>query len=688
MSRSFWVNCILILILGLSLAVAGMATWSAQKAEAACANLVVNGDMESTEGWTFEPSLTPGDYAAEQFFSPTRSVRLGITAGPNANSSSAISQMIDVPEAGNAWLHLRVYPISEPYDDGDVQEVRILNASGDETLRLVWNVVSNAQAWTELAFDVSEFMGDTITLYINVRNDAQNGITAMYVDDVQLAVCSPPPLPPATATPTLPVVTSTPTLAVVTNTPTPTLAFITATPTPMVVTNTPTLTPWVVTNTPTPSPSFVTATPTSFVVTATPTPTLWVVTNTPTFGPPFITLTPTPTLWVATNTATPTSWVISATPTPIIATSTPLPPVPNTPLPPLPTPFIFRPTDCKECLINTGFEGWKSWKFGNTVLKPGYTGAIVHSGDRAVALGNINPAAPNYKSYSSVRQKAVLPRRGFKTAKLTFWHYPISDGDGGDRQELIILDGRTGRTLEVLWRADLNDQTWSYLEFDLTRYLGRSIIIYFNVYNDGAGGRAAMYLDDVSLTLCPVLALAATPTPGDDFLPPPEPEPTFAPPIEDFPFEEPTIAPTLVFRPTPTFTPTPFVTIPPPPPSRSLWDRLFGGWRTALGWCLLGLLLLAIVMVFIVLLQAILERRRNLRESRVERVVPFPEADPDLGVMPAPARPSASRPYVTPPPIEPAPIITPPPIDPLVVDDAEIVDSVDDQEVDELPPTL
>jgi hypothetical protein len=40
------------------------------------------------------------------------------------------------------------------------------------------------------------------------------------------------------------------------------------------------------------------------------------------------------------------------------------------------------------------------------------------------------------------------------------------------------------------------------LVFDLSAWRGRTFQLYFNVYNDGLGGMAQMYLDDVALVVC------------------------------------------------------------------------------------------------------------------------------------------------------------------------------------------
>ncbi|MCO6452482.1 MAG: hypothetical protein J5I90_17010 [Caldilineales bacterium] len=515
-SRSFWVRCCLAALLALAVVIPGLGLLAptASYAAVSCSNLLQNSDMESNSGWLFGFTAVPGSYSTAESVSPTRSARLGIASGSNANSFSSMRQQVTVPNGVELKLRVKVFPLSQPYDGNDLQEIRILDAAGSATLKQLWSGVSNSGTWQDLQFDLNEFMGQTITVYVNVFNNGADGKTAMYVDNLGLRFCiddGPTSTPTsttefvtATPTPTSEVVTATPTSIVVTNTPTPTQmpGFVTATSTPVVVTNTPT---------PTHTPGFVTATSTPIVVTNTPTPTQIIVTNTPTpTSPPgVITATPTFSFVTSTPTATPTWIVITNTPGPV-PTYTSIPPSPG--------------GECKECLRNVSFENWQSWYFGKTVLRGGYSGAQHFTGVRSAALGRVNTSQPNYNSYSSVRQKAALPRGPWRTATLTFHHYTISDLEYGDYQELVILDANSGRTLEVPWRVNRNDQTWLEEEIDLTRYLGRSIIIYFNVFNQGGSGSAGMYVDEVTLSIC-----GGSGSGGGT-----SPIPTPQPPVQDF----------------------------------------------------------------------------------------------------------------------------------------------------------
>ena len=449
MSWKFWAAIVTIVFLifsALSVApnqqVAQAAPAREQFGVESCTELLINGDMETDAGWVFGNTKARGRYSTYRYHSPYRSILLGITNGTNINSYSSVQQKVHVPVGSYLRLRAHVYPVSQPYDTNDSQEIIIMNSAG-KPLRRVWTSISNAHAWQTLEFDVSEFTGRDIIIYFNVFNDGKGGVSAMYIDDVSLEICSGGAVATKTHTPTS---TSAPQCS--TETPTPT-------------------------HTPVPTTPAATATPTPIVCTATPTPT------------PAATSTP---------------------------TETPIPTATFTPLPvtPTPTPDNIR---CEERLRNGDMESNDGWEFGETDLPGRYTGALHHSGLRSVHLGNDDPSLPNRYSYSSISQRVSLARPGYTIAKLSFWYYPVSDMEPGDTQEAILLDANTGRTLKILWRGVENDRHWIHKEIDLTRYLGRNVVVYFNVFNDGGSGRAAMYVDDVSLQMCGPISPTPTPTP-------------------------------------------------------------------------------------------------------------------------------------------------------------------------------
>jgi hypothetical protein len=66
----------------------------------------------------------------------------------------------------------------------------------------------------------------------------------------------------------------------------------------------------------------------------------------------------------------------------------------------------------------------------------------------------------------------------------------------------LLLLNPDDTVLAVLWTSSNSSPDWSQLAYDVTPWRGRPVQVYFNVINDGSGGTAAMYLDDVSLAVC------------------------------------------------------------------------------------------------------------------------------------------------------------------------------------------
>ena len=108
------------------------------------------------------------------------------------------------------------------------------------------------------------------------------------------------------------------------------------------------------------------------------------------------------------------------------------------------------------------------------------------------------------EGHSWVYQEVAISE-DVKSATLSFWYYPIcKDGLPYDWQEAIIYDHTLSNMLAwAMPKVCSDSQTWTHHTFDLTPYKGQTIIVYFNVYNDGVGGlKSAMYVDDVSVQVC------------------------------------------------------------------------------------------------------------------------------------------------------------------------------------------
>ena len=151
-------------------------------------------------------------------------------------------------------------------------------------------------------------------------------------------------------------------------------------------------------------------------------------------------------------------------------------------------------------IVDGGFEGASVWSFGATPRRGGYVTTPVHGGLKSARLG-VLPATGDAYSYSTVYQQIVLPA-GAGRITLRYWYWPGSQDSAADSQLALILDTRyrsIGRVMQVLQ----NNQAWRAVASDLTRFAGQSVVIYFNVLNDGDGQRSWMYVDDVSVEVCP-----------------------------------------------------------------------------------------------------------------------------------------------------------------------------------------
>lgn len=175
----------------------------------------------------------------------------------------------------------------------------------------------------------------------------------------------------------------------------------------------------------------------------------------------------------------------TATPTP---TSTP-----GTPTPPTPSPE-------GNILLNSSFETDEGWIFKPTVKPGGYTSALAHSGSRSALIGITDANADRY-SFSSVAQKVTIPADAQKVT-LTAFVYPVSqDTSSRDLQITSVLNQRF-REVERLSNQLSNAQTWQQQTFDLTKYKGRTIYVYFGVVNRTTNGTVtALYVDDVTLVV-------------------------------------------------------------------------------------------------------------------------------------------------------------------------------------------
>ena len=188
---------------------------------------------------------------------------------------------------------------------------------------------------------------------------------------------------------------------------------------------------------------------------------------------------------------------------------------------------------CPDLIVDGGFETGSGWVLGPNPVTPQYVTFTKHSGNQSLMLGITSGA--NVESFSSARQTVAIPATATQTT-LSFWFYAMaSSAPTTDYMEVVLLDP-AGAILTKPWFSHNNSQLWNQMSFDLSPWRGQTVQLYFNVYNDGVGGTAAMFLDDVSLTACtggvtlvPTGGVTLVPTGGVTLIPSGTPSPTPTP---------------------------------------------------------------------------------------------------------------------------------------------------------------
>ena len=181
---------------------------------------------------------------------------------------------------------------------------------------------------------------------------------------------------------------------------------------------------------------------------------------------------------------------------------------PNGSGPPSAASNAVTPSASAPLVQNGGFEnGLTSWTAGGATL-PTATSAQVHLGTGAALLGTVQPVAEPLGD-SNLAQTITVPSSG--TTTLSFWYLPSTADQlcsGASCQfdwQEAQLRNTSGTTLASVFKSNSNSETWTQVTFDLTPYAGQSVVLWFNVHQDGSSppDDTWMYLDDVSVTNSP-----------------------------------------------------------------------------------------------------------------------------------------------------------------------------------------
>lgn len=220
------------------------------------------------------------------------------------------------------------------------------------------------------------------------------------------------------------------------------------------------------------------------------------------------------------------------------------------------------PAGCTELIRNGSFEVLTSdWPANpgaapNPVLDPNFR----IDGNQSIRLGIVDNT--NVAGESSISQQILLPADAVRLI-LSYRYYTVYSGtpDGGDIQFVDLENTATSGKVRLISETS-NATQWRLDQRDLTPNRGQTLRLIFGVINNGTGGRAAMYVDNVSLAYCTTQPVTATFTP------------TVTP-----------IYPTATWTPSPTTTPiAPTATAPTPISCNGTELLLNGGFETDDAW--------------------------------------------------------------------------------------------------------
>lgn len=163
-----------------------------------CLDLLANGDFEWEGSWQQGATDLCPVYvgAPNPTHNGVRSMAMGAVVANNAtniNAYSSVQQTVTIPaSAQTAQLRFFYYPISTAAAGGhNRQELVLLDPLNyGQTIAIPWRVTENANSWQYKEIDLTPYIGRTITLYFNARNEGDGTRTSMYLDQVQLYACN------------------------------------------------------------------------------------------------------------------------------------------------------------------------------------------------------------------------------------------------------------------------------------------------------------------------------------------------------------------------------------------------------------------------------------------------------------------------------------------------------------------
>jgi hypothetical protein len=171
---------------------------SAPVTPSASASPVLNGGFESGLGGWSTAGIAPPVATTVRAHGGTGSAVLGTLTGTEPKGESTLAQTVAVPSTGTSTLSFWYWPsTTDEICSGsacvwDWQEAQV-RTTGGTTLATLLKLNSNAQAWTQVSFNLTPYAGQNVVLWFNVHQDGASppDDTSMYLDDVTITNSQP-----------------------------------------------------------------------------------------------------------------------------------------------------------------------------------------------------------------------------------------------------------------------------------------------------------------------------------------------------------------------------------------------------------------------------------------------------------------------------------------------------------------
>ncbi len=174
---------------------------------AACYPVLQNSGFENNSCWALSDTASAATFTSRRVHSGNRALQVGQVDGEPRDSYSSAQQAFPVPSSAlSVRVRYSYFPISGDLATG---KQYVLVQKGTQTVAFLKTAAEDRAQWISATQEITvtpEMAGQTLSLYLGVSNPAgAAGVTAMFVDDVQVEVCLPAgaSAPPVTACPAL-----------------------------------------------------------------------------------------------------------------------------------------------------------------------------------------------------------------------------------------------------------------------------------------------------------------------------------------------------------------------------------------------------------------------------------------------------------------------------------------------------